>query len=227
MTIDRSTHRLPADQYFTDQHPKDLIVLHFTAGLTAASAVNWWKQDQERVATAYVLDTDGTVYECFDPRGWAYHLGVEARFNPGHALHKRSIGIEIVNPGPLKLNPDDPRILCWWPNGALDKRPYTRQYCLAIEEQKFVVENWRGFQYWAAYAGDQLSALRELVPALCAEHGIPAQIPAQSEWRTYDPARACAYRGVIGHQMVRRDKTDPGPALSPKVFDQILKEVPL
>jgi hypothetical protein len=28
------------------------------------------------VATAYVIDRDGTVFELFDPAAWAFHLGL-------------------------------------------------------------------------------------------------------------------------------------------------------
>src|SRR5262249_3518708 len=91
LTINR-TLALPADQYYQETTKKDLIVLHFRAGTTAASAVSAWKSTTEHVATAYVIDIDGTVFETFPPSAWAYHLGIKG----GTPIERRSIGIEIA-----------------------------------------------------------------------------------------------------------------------------------
>ena len=49
----------------------DLVVLHFTAGTTGRSALDTWRGDPARVATAYIVDTDGTIFEVFPPAFWA------------------------------------------------------------------------------------------------------------------------------------------------------------
>ena len=58
--MDTTTFRLQPDNYFQDQHPKDLIVLHFTAGLSARSAYQTWITPvagvAQHVSTAYVVD---------------------------------------------------------------------------------------------------------------------------------------------------------------------------
>ena len=69
--------RLEPSMYFAESQPKDMAVLHFTAGTTAEGAVAHWRQSSQRVGTAYVIGLDGTVYEVFDPRFWAYHLGIK------------------------------------------------------------------------------------------------------------------------------------------------------
>jgi hypothetical protein len=46
---------------------KDLLVLHFTAEASAEGAFSSWVADTSRVATAYIVDRDGTIYETFDP----------------------------------------------------------------------------------------------------------------------------------------------------------------
>ncbi|HEY8097194.1 MAG TPA: N-acetylmuramoyl-L-alanine amidase, partial [Methylobacter sp.] len=75
--INRAKFRLPAGQFYTERPKKDLIVLHFTAGTSAKSAFDTWLADPQHIATAYIIDTDGVIYEVFDPTQWAFHLGVK------------------------------------------------------------------------------------------------------------------------------------------------------
>lgn len=69
--INRKRFVLPAKEYFPEVIPKDLIVLHYTAGRSAKSAYDTWVKNPVQVATAYVIDPDGTIYEllsCSIPR---------------------------------------------------------------------------------------------------------------------------------------------------------------
>ena len=47
-----------------------------------------------RIATAYIVERDGTIFEVFDPRHWAFHLGLKG--SQGQ-VDRRSIGIEIAS----------------------------------------------------------------------------------------------------------------------------------
>ena len=82
MTFDRR-YRLPASSskdnpgYIATKYGKDLIVLHFTAGPNAAGALRTWQNAKIRIGTDYILDRDGTVYEIFDPKYTAWHLGMK------------------------------------------------------------------------------------------------------------------------------------------------------
>ena len=90
--VDRSL-RLSDAQYLQESSPKDLIVLHHTAGASARSTFDWWQTGQpQRIATAYVVERDGTIFEVFDPRFWAFHLGLAG--TGGH-VGRRSIGIQM------------------------------------------------------------------------------------------------------------------------------------
>lgn len=86
ISIDRKKFALAPGQYFAETFPKDLIVLHFTAGSSARSAYDSWRNTPLQVATAYLVDTDGKIYECFPqllglpPRHHRRRLGqLEAR----------------------------------------------------------------------------------------------------------------------------------------------------
>ncbi len=209
LTIDRSTLRLADDEYFRQSVPKDLIVLHFTAGSTARSAYDSWHQScgcgGSYVGAPYVVETDGTVYELFAPDRWAYHLGMTAR-NPGHFNDRRSIAIEIVNAGPLKVDADDAGQLNWWP------KDYSTPWCRTGETARYVRGDFRGFRYFAAFPEAQVHAVRGLVDQLCAQFRIPKALPPAAKRAQYDADFFCRFQGIASHQNFRGDKLDIGPA---------------
>ena len=81
VNVDRSLE-LPKSEYFPEPQAKSGIGLHHTVSDDAHSAVRWWHADMtatgkpRHVATAYVIDKDGTVFELFDPAAWAFSLGL-------------------------------------------------------------------------------------------------------------------------------------------------------
>ncbi len=204
--IDSKTFRLPDSCYFSQRVPKDLIVLHGTASSTARSAFETWRNAANgRVSTAYVVERDGRIYELFPPDCWAYHLGMRER-NPGHYNDRRSIGIEIVNPGPLRPDPDGGDTMNWWPKN------YRQAWCLASETGKYLRAEYRGFKYYAAYTPEQEAAVRRLVRHLCRRFGIPLALPPAAMRMICDTEYFCRFRGIAAHQNFRRDKLDVGPA---------------
>ena len=215
MNIDR-TRRLPADQFVADQQAKDLVVLHFTAGGTLSGAYQSWLSTKERVATAYLVDLDGRVYEVFDPSHWAAHLGVAAAHNPGYRQDKRSIGIEIVNWGGLKLDPS--QRLNSWPN------QYQNRYCTLAESTKYVRKSYRGVDYFAAFPEAQQEAVCRLARSLCDQFVIPKQIPEESRRGSLDWGYYENYKGVASHQNFHVEKTDIGPAFDWERLKRVLAE---
>lgn len=204
--IDSSTFRLPESSYFQQRVPKDLIVLHATASSTARSVYETWKNPAGgRVSTAYVVERDGRVYQMFPPDCWAYHLGMRVR-NPGHYNDRRSIGIEIVNPGPLRPDPEGGDTLNWWPEN------FRRPWCRVSEEDAYVRREYRGFKYYAAYTPEQEESVRRLVVWLCRRFSIPRVLPHVSERDVCDTDKFCRFRGIAAHHNFRPDKLDVGPA---------------
>lgn len=204
--MDSTTFRLPDSSFFRQRVPKDLIVLHNTASSTARSVYETWRSPAGgRVATAYLVDRDGRVYEVFPADCWAYHLGMRER-NPGHYNDRRSIGIEIVNPGPLRPDPDGGDTLNWWPKN------FRQPWCLASETHRYVCSEYRGYRYYAAYTPEQEAAVRRLVRHLCQRFGIPFMLPPAALRMMCDTEYFCRFRGVAAHQNFRRDKFDVGPA---------------
>ncbi len=202
--INRSRFVLPNKEFYPEVVEKDLIVLHFTAGQNAQSAFNTWMNNPEHVATAYIVDTDGTIYEIFDPSYWAYHLGVK-----GTSKHdKRSIGIEIANVGPLKPPPADPDCLNWWPND------WGARWCQMEDAVRYVKATYRGMDYFASFSDAQMEAVSGLVHYLCERFGIRKAVPPSSRRMECDLGYFSGYKGLAAHQNFRSDKWDVGPAFN-------------
>lgn len=194
MTLDIKRIPLAANQYFTNRQKKTHIFLHHTAGGSAASAVNSWASNKERVATAFIIERDGTIYNTFDPGCWAYHLGLRGF----KSLEQASIGIELVSFGNLK--PTEQGTLHTW----------TGRQISASEE---TVTPYRTFRYWQKYTDRQLSAVKQLVPHLCKLYGIPCRVDLGRIFEYNNPASLPA--GIWSHSSVRADKVDcfPQPEL--------------
>lgn len=195
-------HRMPADQFYAEAWPKKQIYIHHTVGGSAISSLNHWLRDPERIGTAYLIDRDGTIYEVFDPRYWAHHLGLRHKRNT--ELNRSSIGIEIASEGALLKDKDG--IL-----RAFDGR--------AVFKDRAAVLNypWRGYQYFDLYEPAQERSLFALVKHLCEQHSVPKRCVEQKESTIYDE-KFFDFNGILGHCNVRPDKTDPHPFFR---FDQL------
>jgi N-acetyl-anhydromuramyl-L-alanine amidase AmpD len=130
----------PCSNYLRSETFKDLLVLHYTGGGTLAGA-EAALSSSNNVNVAYMVDRDGTVYQYFDERYWAYHTGT------GKSDAKRSIGIEVVNWGHLARKGDR---LVTWTNKVM---PWAR----AIRLEPF-----RGFEFWENLSPEQ----EETIPIL-------------------------------------------------------------
>jgi N-acetyl-anhydromuramyl-L-alanine amidase AmpD len=209
LSINRTRFRLPESQYIPEVTPKDLVVLHFTAGSSAEGAYSHWMSDEQRVATAYIIDRDGAVYELFDPKHWAFHLGIPGQASQSYKHDRRSIGIEFVNVGPLRRKGDE---LFWWPPGN-----FSTKYCTVDELAKYKEEAHRGERYYATFTPQQYESGRALVSQLCESFSIPRVIPGEGFRLSADinnPATSYfqSFQGIASHQNFRSDKFDIGPA---------------
>lgn len=180
---------LHPNQYYQAIHPKKYIFLHHTAGGTAAGAMSSWAADPAHIATPYVIDRDGTIYETFDPKFWAYHLGVKG--NP--ALDKASIGIEIVSWGQLTLK------------GGKYYNYLNRE----VPASEAIPLDFRGFKYYHRYTAEQIAAIKTLLPYLLDRFKIAPQTSRESFWEYRSPATLPS--GIWSHTTVRKDKVDIFP----------------
>lgn len=218
LAVDKS-RRLAPGQYINERTKKEAVGLHFTAGANADSAIRTFAGDPRRVATAYVVDTDGRIFELFDPELWAYSFGVKGGL--ASTIEKRTVAIEIANWGPLRRNGDT--LYCWPPADKQGRETYSRKYCRIEETDRYVTATFRGTKYFAAYSPEQIAAVHRLVKHLCQRFDIPAVIPPVEKTQVADVAYFARWRGVFGHQNVRADKVDPGPALNWQRLQEAIK----
>ena len=202
--LDRSL-RLPESEYFAEPQAKSGIALHHTVCDDARTTLDLWRRDRaaggkpRRVATAFVIDKDGTIFEAFDPAAWAWQFGLPWRAAERTRFEKRFIGIEITSEGGLLEH--EGRLYAYGRVSPYFEKPA----CEALE----CATPYRGFRWFDRYEPEQLDALGRLVDELCARFAIPRVYPAQPYLYHGDDLRSFA--GVIGHAMVRADKSDPAP----------------
>jgi N-acetylmuramoyl-L-alanine amidase len=81
------------------------LVIHFTAGASAASSIEWWRKPAARGASAHiVIDRDGTLIQCRPFNLTCGHAGKSKWRDPKTGqlytgLNACSIGVELANGG--------------------------------------------------------------------------------------------------------------------------------
>lgn len=207
MEINR-TLRLSDNQYYKTETNKTQVVLHHTVGGSAISSFRWWQSQPIHVATAYIIERDGTIHEVFDPRYWAHHLGL--RHSKNTHYNKSSIGIELASEGGLTRQGDYLY--------AFDGKK--RLYNVHTDTGLFVhfPNKFRGFEYFDAYDNAQVDSANKLVKYLCEQYSI-AKVCSESfefDEKWYE------FNGVITHVNVRTDKSDLNPSWSWSLTKQTL-----
>jgi len=193
-------HRLAPAQYIKRVTEKKQIYLHFTAGgPNAKNVINYWDSNQTRVATAFVVDGGGSIFECFNPDYWSYHLGVKGTRG---RLDKASVGIEICSYGPLKLKNGE--YYAWPGNYSKKKIPASEVYTLP--------RGFRGFQYFHAFNDGQIATTEKLCEYLIEKYKIPVQYEFDYTWFDYnEEVVRNTTPGIWSHTTVRKDKFDLYP----------------
>lgn len=193
------TMQLPAGQFFPPAGAKTGIAIHHTVGGSAASTFRWWLEDDDLVGTAYIIDRDGTVFEVFDPRAWAWQFGLPWARTKKIKFEQRFIGIELASEGGLKEV--DGKLYCFDRVSPKTLKPR--------EEAFDFGQVYRGYRYFDRYEEAQVVALLGVIDSLCNQFGIKRQAPSRF-FELYGEPLA-DFEGIIGHTMVRQDKSDPAP----------------
>lgn len=218
------------DYFHQEVHPKDQVVLHFTAGPTHSS-LKTLTQPGMRVSSPFLIGRDGTIYKLFDPEHWAFHLG---RTGLGDGLNERSISIEIANFGPLTAH--EGRLLFGSPRLSSDKlERYT--YCSLEDTEAYIKlgNPYNAQTYFASYTAPQYESLIRLLRYLTEKFNIKRQFlpadPIKEAWCEWDqprytqfkPEEAQAFKGICSHLNYREaGKWDIGPAFD---WEQVIRGV--
>lgn len=89
------------------------VVIHFTAGATAQSSIDYWKQSPQRkidLGAHIIIDRDGTILQCRPFNKTISHAGKSRWVDPNTSrkytgCNAFTIGIELANAG------DDPKVI--------------------------------------------------------------------------------------------------------------------
>ena len=214
LQIDTSL-RLPQSEYIPAPQRKTGIAIHHTVCDSVRTTVGIWLRDKARngtrrmVATAYAIERDGTIYEVFDPACWAWQFGLPWAGQRRIRFEKRFIGIELSSEGGLLEQ--DGKLHAFGKFEEDTVKPASEAFDCGTE--------YRGYRWFDRYEPEQLDALGRLVDHLCQRFAIPRVYP-EKPFLYYGDTLA-SFEGVIGHAMVRPDKSDPAP--DPRLW-QILED---
>ncbi|MDR8389612.1 N-acetylmuramoyl-L-alanine amidase [Aliifodinibius sp. S!AR15-10] len=201
---------MPDAEYFHTANKKTGICVHHTVGGTARSTFNWWNQDSSMVGTAFIIDRDGSVYNVFDPKCWAWQFGLPWDYEDKIAFEKRFIGIELASEGGLLE--DSGKFYCFDRISPKTEKPEAEVFDAG--------SNYRGYRYFDRYEPAQIDSLVELINYLCDEYDIPRRV--QADQTKYFGEKLKDFEGIIGHTMVRKDKSDPAPV--PELWERLINE---
>lgn len=206
----------PADgsetYYTAEAFPKERVVLHFTTGYIRGDVrvLTMPKSDPAtRVSVAFIVARDGNIYNLFDSRYWAYHLGPTA-VGGNTPMSRSSVAIEISNIGPLL------------PQGqSLLTTTSKDTYCTLNETMYYRKVSYRGFSYYANFTDAQYTSVVTLLRYLTGRFNIPRRfLPLASRYETRTDI--AQFRGIVSHVNFRNDKFDIGPGFD---WDRVIRGV--
>ncbi len=133
------------------------LVIHFTSGASALSSIEFWRTKEAKGASAhFVIDRDGTIYQCRPCDRTAGHAGSSQWKCPktGHtyfALNTCTIGIELANAG------DNAAVAAKWSD---------------MPRVKLRHKNGGPLTEWEQYPKEQLAACEALSKVLVARYNL-------------------------------------------------------
>ncbi|EKV00492.1 negative regulator of beta-lactamase expression [Leptolyngbya sp. PCC 7375] len=136
----------------------EYLVMHFTAGRTAKSAVRWLTQAQAKASAHLVIGRDGSITQLVPFNVKAWHAG-RSSWEGRTGLNKYSIGIELVNAGRLKRQGGE-----WksWFNQVYDD----------VDVLEATHKHESSSSGWHVYTEEQLEAAMDVASLLVDEYGL-------------------------------------------------------
>lgn len=136
----------------------EYLVIHYTVITSAAATVRAFQSPTRQASAHLVLDVDGSFTQLVPFNRQAWHAGV-SRWAGRDRCNQFTLGIEVVNPGPLRK-----RDAGYY---DVNNRPWNGPVVEA--KHKNGRSSW---SCWAAYAEAQIEALEEVGAALVSTYGL-------------------------------------------------------
>ncbi len=157
---DKVTHELVTGKDSGNFEPGqlDMIVMHYTAGTTLSGAVSHLAKPHVKASAHLVLGRDGSIVQMIPLNRKAWHAG-RSEYANRTGINQYSIGIEMVNAGPLKRAGSHFVSLY---GGRFDEE----------EGMEAVHRNESGARHWHIYTEAQIMCAFELCGALVERFNI-------------------------------------------------------
>jgi N-acetylmuramoyl-L-alanine amidase len=95
------------------------LIIHYTAGISASSAINHLKKPLAKASAHLVIGVDGSITQMVPFNRIAWHAG-KSQWQELIGLNSYSLGIELVNAGKLRRR-EDGKWVTWSENIIPDK----------------------------------------------------------------------------------------------------------
>lgn len=166
-----------------------LIVLHYTASDNYHSTVQWLMEKRAKASAHFVVGRNGETCQLAPLDAVTWHAGTSV-WKGQPSVNAFSVGIEIVNLGPLLRKPDAPYV------SVSGSRVVPASQCYHGKHEK---DAKCGYEYWQTYPREQVARVAEMIALL--------------------KKRYPGIKAVTGHSDVAPGrKIDPGPALPPELY---------
>jgi N-acetylmuramoyl-L-alanine amidase len=180
----------------------ELIVLHYTVSWPGSAVVAAFRKPALRASAHLVLDLDGSWTQMVAFNRQAWHAG-ESEWEGKPKLNTWSLGIEIVNPGPVF--PGETVTL------DVNKRVWKGAHKLA-DPARLPAKCPPSWKHWATYTAEQIAALESVCRLLVQEYGLRAIVGHSdiAPGRKYDPGPMLPIERIREHALAVSD-TSPSP----------------
>lgn len=156
----------------------DTIIIHYTAGGSASSAIKTLTNPKVKASAHVVVSKEGTITQLvpFDTIAW--HAG-KSSYKSKVGLNKYSIGIEIDNAGKLEKRGD--HFVSWF-----GKKYDQDEVIEAIHRNQSLAT------YWHTYTQEQIECVSDICESLIEEYNISSILGHEeiSPGRKIDPGPA-------------------------------------
>ena len=173
------------------------LVMHYTAGQTTSSAVNWFKNPAAKASAHLLIGRDGEVIQMVPFNRVAWHAG-RSQWKGVVGLNQYSVGIELVNAGRLSQRGDQ------WTD-------WTGKIVPPDEVVVATHANENAVARWQAYTTVQIETALEAALALYREYGLTECVGHEdvAPYRKSDPGPAFPMGSFRARLVGRKDDDSP------------------
>lgn len=169
------------------------LVLHYTAGRSAESSINWFTRPEARASAHLVIGRDGSITQMAPFNRVTWHAG-KSEWNELTGLNSHSIGIEIDNAG--KLTKVGNQWMAWF------MEPYPDNEVI-LATHKFEDKE----SGWHVYTPAQIDAVVEVTTLLVRHYKLEDVLGHEdiSPKRKFDPGPAFPIHNVRAKALGRQE----------------------